>query len=117
MKLSVWPIDKMAVIALTLLLVAQAKAISIKNNGAVSEITVLGVTSRDGYNGSKTGTTVDDYYRVQVIAAKDDAALFVASNGEIRGSSLEQALKVIREVRTDLNQVSDLELALEIVNF
>ena len=41
MKLSVWPIDKMAVIALTLLLVAQAKAISIKNNGAVSEITVL----------------------------------------------------------------------------
>lgn len=42
--------------------------------------------------------------------AKGDAASFVASNGQIRGSHLESAFKQVRTQNPDL-QVSDLELA------
>ena len=45
-----------------------------------------------------------------VLDAKDDAARFVASNGEARGAQLEAALKHIRAEAPSL-QASDLQLA------
>ncbi|MER2296702.1 DUF2388 domain-containing protein [Pseudomonas promysalinigenes] len=45
-----------------------------------------------------------------VLAAQDDAGSFVASNGEIRGPFLEQALQQVRAQNPAL-QASDMELA------
>lgn len=45
-----------------------------------------------------------------VLAARDDAASFVASAGDIRGARLEAALKHIRSVQPQL-AASDLQLA------
>ncbi|WP_442513497.1 DUF2388 domain-containing protein [Pseudomonas promysalinigenes] len=45
-----------------------------------------------------------------VLAAQDDAGSFVASNGEIRGPFLEQALQQVRAQHPTL-QASDMELA------
>ncbi|MCD4527763.1 DUF2388 domain-containing protein [Pseudomonas sp. C3-2018] len=45
-----------------------------------------------------------------VLAAKDDAAAFVASNGDIRGARVEAAFAHIREVLKDPS-VSDQQLA------
>ncbi|MGN8343687.1 DUF2388 domain-containing protein [Pseudomonas sp. SMV71] len=45
-----------------------------------------------------------------VLAAKDDAAAFVASNGEIRGARMEAAFARIRDVLKDPN-VTDQQLA------
>lgn len=45
-----------------------------------------------------------------VLAAREDAASFVASAGEIRGAQLESALQLIRAKAPAL-QASDLELA------
>ncbi|AVX86885.1 MULTISPECIES: DUF2388 domain-containing protein [Pseudomonas] len=48
--------------------------------------------------------------RKLIIAAHDDAAAFVASDGELRGAQLESALHYLRKSRPKLH-VSDLELA------
>ncbi|MOA40788.1 hypothetical protein D3C78_1626930 [compost metagenome] len=45
-----------------------------------------------------------------VLAARDDAASFVASTGDIRGAQLEAAFKHIRSVQPQL-AASDLQLA------
>jgi uncharacterized protein (TIGR02448 family) len=47
----------------------------------------------------------------QVLAAQDDAQVFIASNGEIRSAALNQALQSLREANPAVAQVSDLELA------
>src|SRR5690606_34157639 len=49
-----------------------------------------------------------------VLAARDDAASFVASAGEIRGVRLEAALQHIRQQRPQL-QATDLQLAQSIL--
>ncbi|RPE81992.1 DUF2388 domain-containing protein [Vulcaniibacterium tengchongense] len=46
-----------------------------------------------------------------VLAARDDAASFVASDGAIRGARLEAALRTLRERDAEARQASDLELA------
>ncbi len=46
-----------------------------------------------------------------VLAARDDAASFVASDGAIRGAQLEAALRVLRERVPQARDASDLELA------
>ncbi|WP_137886043.1 DUF2388 domain-containing protein [Pseudomonas sp. 2FE] len=46
-----------------------------------------------------------------VRAARDDAASFVASSGEIRGPQLEAALQHIRQQAPQLRASSDLQLA------
>ena len=46
-----------------------------------------------------------------VVAARDDAASFVASNGAIRGAQLEAALGAIREKLPEARDASDLALA------
>lgn len=45
-----------------------------------------------------------------VAAARDDAAAFVASDGQLRGARLESALDYLRQTRPKLH-ASDLELA------
>ena len=46
-----------------------------------------------------------------VLAARDDAASFVASDGAIRGAQLEAALRHLREHAPQARDASDLELA------
>ncbi len=46
-----------------------------------------------------------------VLAAHDDAASFVASDGAIRGVALESALEEIRHQTPELAQASDAQLA------
>jgi len=48
--------------------------------------------------------------RKLLLAAQDDAAAFIASDGELRGAQLEAALAYLRDTRPKLH-ASDLELA------
>ena len=50
-----------------------------------------------------------------VLAARDDAASFVASAGEIRGAQLEAAFAALRERFPQAREASDLALAESIV--
>ncbi len=47
--------------------------------------------------------------------AREDAALFVASEGRVRGAQLEAALRVLRESRADSRASSDMQLAMAIL--
>lgn len=58
---------------------------------------------------SDTTTSVRDMK--VVLAARDDAASFVASAGEVRGAQLEAAFGSLRERLPEARQASDLELA------
>lgn len=58
---------------------------------------------------SDTTTSIRDMK--VVVAARDDAASFVASEGAIRGAQLEAALGAIREKLPEARQASDLALA------
>ena len=58
---------------------------------------------------SDTTTSVRDMKLV--LAARDDAASFVASNGDIRGVHLDAALKSLRQQVPEARQASDLALA------
>lgn len=46
-----------------------------------------------------------------VVQARDDAASFVASHGDIRGAQLEAALQAIRSELPETSTASDLQLA------
>lgn len=48
--------------------------------------------------------------RKLILAARDDAAAFVASDGRLRGAQLESALAYLRQNQPELH-VGDLELA------
>ncbi len=61
-----------------------------------------------GYVTSKVTTAPFD--RKLIIAAQDDAAAFVATNGELRGAQLESALMALRQAKPKLS-ATDLELA------
>ena len=61
-----------------------------------------------GYVTSKVTTAPFD--RKLIIAAQDDAAAFVATDGELRGAQLESALMALRQGEPKLS-ASDLELA------
>ena len=61
-----------------------------------------------GYVTSKVTTAPFD--RKLIIAAQDDAAAFVATDGELRGAQLESALMALRQAEPKLS-ASDLELA------
>lgn len=58
---------------------------------------------------SDTTTSIRDMK--VVVAARDDAASFVASNGAIRGAQLEAALGAIRDRLPEARDASDLALA------
>ena len=74
----------------------------------------------DAFNLSTQGTVVSGYATSMVtsapfdhkllIAAQDDAAAFIASDGQLRGAQLESALVYLRRTQPKLH-ASDLELA------
>lgn len=61
-----------------------------------------------GYVTSKVTTAPFD--RKLIIAAQDDAAAFVATDGELKGAQLESALMALRQAKPKLS-ATDLELA------
>jgi uncharacterized protein (TIGR02448 family) len=65
-------------------------------------------SSAGGTSASSGSTSGDDKV---VLAARDDAASFVASDGAIRGAQLEAALRHLREQHPQARQASDIELA------
>lgn len=58
---------------------------------------------------SDTTTSIRDLKLV--LAARDDAASFVASQGDIRGASLEAAFAALREQLPEARHASDQQLA------
>jgi uncharacterized protein (TIGR02448 family) len=83
-------------------------------------ISICWATSVDAFDVSTQNVVVSGYAtsmvssapfdRKLLLAAHDDAAAFVASDGQLRGSQLESALHYLRKTRPKLH-VSDLELA------
>ena len=61
-----------------------------------------------GYVTSQLTTAPFD--RKLIVAARDDAAAFVATDGELKGAQLESALLALRQAKPKLS-ASDLELA------
>ncbi|MNK87373.1 hypothetical protein D3C87_1073090 [compost metagenome] len=74
----------------------------------------------DAFNLSTQGTVASGYATSMVtsapfdhkllLAARDDAAAFIATDGQLRGAQLESALRYLRQIQPKLH-VSDLELA------
>jgi len=74
----------------------------------------------DAFNLSTQGTVASGYATSMVtsapfdhkllLAARDDAAAFIASDGELKGAQLESALRYLRRLQPKLH-ASDLELA------
>lgn len=77
---------------------AQAQAMDTSTQGLVIA----------GYVTSKVTTAPFD--RKLIIAAQDDAAAFIATDGKLRGAQLESALLALRQAQPKLS-ASDLELA------
>ena len=57
-----------------------------------------------------TQVTTGPFDNKLILAARDDAAAFIASDGQLRGAQLESALMYLRQTRPKL-RASDLELA------
>lgn len=70
---------------------------------------VINAVARSFNFTSDTTTSIRD--SKIVLAARDDAASFVASNGEIRGVQLEAAIGAIRSQVPEAQGASDLVLA------
>ena len=97
-----------ASIALALLAgAAQAQTLKTTSN------MLLRVSDRSLDFTSDTTTSIRDMKLV--IAARDDAASFVASNGAIRGAQLEAAFVAVRAQHPAARKISDQELAAAIL--
>lgn len=94
-----------SLLAITLLLSATTQAQTLK---ATSNIVVRALDRTVDFT-SDTTTSIRDMK--VVIDARDDAASFVASAGEIRGAQLEAALGAIRERLPETREASDQALA------
>jgi uncharacterized protein (TIGR02448 family) len=57
-----------------------------------------------------TGMVTSAPFDHKLLAARDDAAAFIASDGQMRGAQLESALAYLRQTQPKLH-ASDLELA------
>jgi uncharacterized protein (TIGR02448 family) len=68
-------------------------------------------TSAGGSSASSASSDSSSGNDKVVLAARDDAASFVASDGAIRGAQLEAALRHLRENVPQARQASDIELA------
>lgn len=73
--------------------------------------TTAGASSA-GSSASSGSTSGDDK---QMAQAREDAAGFLASDGQIRSARLEEALRTLRERDPAAQQASDLELARKIL--
>ena len=57
----------------------------------------------------------DGAYAKIIVEAQEDAAAFVASNGEVLGAQLSQALRLIKEKAPETTS-TDMDLAIAIIN-
>ena len=76
--------------------------------------TLLGAVAASAEALSDASSSLRDSKVVRV--ARDDAASFVASSGEIRGARLEAALAHIRSHAPELANIEDLQLAQAILS-
>lgn len=95
----------------TLLATAVALALPLSAAAGSFAGTSAGASSA-GASNSSGSTSGDDKV---VLQARDDAALFVATDGRVRGAQLEAALHALREHRAEAREASDLQLALAIL--
>jgi uncharacterized protein (TIGR02448 family) len=97
-------------LALLLLSGLEAHARSLEATGNV----LLRATARSlDFTSDTTTSSVRDLK--QVMAARDDAASFIASRGEIRTAQLQAALDTLREQLPEAREASDEALALAIL--
>lgn len=99
---------KRSVLLLSLALCAVAPAALASSFAGTSAGTSAGGSSAS--SNASSGSTSGNDEKV-VLAAREDAAGFVASDGAIRGARLEAALRHLREHDAAAAQASDLELA------
>ena len=77
--------------------------------GAFAAATSAGSTASVVGTSASSKTTSGDAKVVE--KARDDAASFVASGGQIRTAQLEAALRFLRERHADAQRASDMQLA------
>jgi uncharacterized protein (TIGR02448 family) len=98
----------------TLLATAIALALPLASGNAVAS-SFAGSSAGASSAGSSNSTGSSSGNDKVVLQARDDAALFVASEGRVRGAQLEAALRVLRESRADARTASDMQLAMAIL--
>lgn len=91
------------VILLAVLLAALPSAVGASSFAGTSAGSASGASSNT--SGSSSG---DDKV---IVAARDEAAAFIASDGQIRGARLQAALRHLREQEAAAAQADDLVLA------
>jgi uncharacterized protein (TIGR02448 family) len=82
----------------SLMCIAQAQAFDVTTQSLI----------KSGYATSQV--TTGPFDNKLILAAQDDAAAFIASDGQLRGAQLESALMYLRQTQPKLH-ASDLELA------
>ena len=94
-------------------LLATAVALALPLTAAASSFagSSAGASSAGASNSSGSSSGDDKV----VLQARDDAALFVATDGRVRGAQLEAALRTLRERREGAREASDLQLAMAIL--
>ena len=93
--------------SLSRLVLAVIATLSISTQVLAFDVTTQSLV-KTGYATSQV--TTGPFDSKLIIAAQDDAAVFVASDGQLRGARLESALAYMRQSRPKLH-ASDLELA------
>ena len=93
--------------SLSRLVLAVTAALGISTQVLAFDVTTQSLV-KTGYATSQV--TTGPFDSKLIIAAQDDAAVFVASDGQLRGARLESALAYLRQTRPKLH-ASDLELA------
>ncbi|QKF50460.1 DUF2388 domain-containing protein [Pseudomonas sp. 15A4] len=93
--------------SLSRLVLAVIATLSISTQVLAFDVTTQSLV-KTGYATSQV--TTGPFDSKLIIAAQDDAAVFVASDGQLRGARLESALAYLRQSRPKLH-ASDLELA------
>jgi uncharacterized protein (TIGR02448 family) len=93
--------------SLSRLVLAVTATLSISTQVLAFDVTTQSLV-KTGYATSQV--TTGPFDSKLIIAAQDDAAVFVASDGQRRGARLESALAYLRQTRPKLH-ASDLELA------
>jgi len=92
---------------LSRLVLAVAATLSVCTQVLAFDVTTQSLV-KTGYATSQV--TTGPFDSKLIIAAQDDAAVFVASDGLLRGARLESAIEYLRQSRPKLH-ASDLELA------
>uniref|UniRef100_A0A7C1WQ88 DUF2388 domain-containing protein n=1 Tax=Pseudomonas graminis TaxID=158627 RepID=A0A7C1WQ88_9PSED len=93
--------------SLSRLVLAVTATLSVSTQVLAFDVTTQSLV-KTGYATSQV--TTGPFDSKLIIAAQDDAAVFVASDGQLRGARLESAIEYLRQSRPKLH-ASDLELA------